>query len=359
MEQVCSKQMKKTLLQHAKQGFLAQLCSLVVRQEDIPEAWQTDLVLTQLIDDLLSDSTSHEGYSWSHGILTDKGRLVVKGPRPRYIGCRRVVVQYADHSATKINPYQMVYGQAPPHIHNIPGSSSIAVVDQWGYDKEATLRLLKEHLSPAQNRMKQMADEHRSEREFQIGDWVYLRLQPNKQSTVQYRANMKLSPRFNGPFHVLRKICYVAYHLDLSPSSRLHPVSHVSLLKRKLGTLTVRQPTLPPIGRDGIPEPQPVALLDRRLVNHKGKPATQVLIQRSNSFPEDATWEYYQDFQARFPPTLCLVLKAHFKGEGMLRTPRTIDGNSILGQGLAGATAGVGTRASSCSIWGKVVNSVG
>lgn len=37
MEQVSSKQMKKTLLQHAKQGFLAQLCSLVVRQEDIPD----------------------------------------------------------------------------------------------------------------------------------------------------------------------------------------------------------------------------------------------------------------------------------------------------------------------------------
>lgn len=201
-----------------------------------------------------------------------------------------------------MTPYQMVYGQAPPsHIHNIPGSSSIAVVDQWGYDKEATLRLLKEHLSPAQNRMKQMADQHRSEREFQIGNWVYLRLQPNKQSTVQYRANMKLSPRFYGPFHVLRKICYVAYRLDLSPSSRLHPVFHVSLLKRKLGTLMVPQPTLPPIGRDGIPEPQPVALLDRRLVKHKGKPATQVLIQWSNSFPEDATWEYYQDFQARFP----------------------------------------------------------
>lgn len=43
----------------------------------LKQAWQTDLVLTQLIDDLLSDSTSHEGYSWSHGILTDKGKLVV------------------------------------------------------------------------------------------------------------------------------------------------------------------------------------------------------------------------------------------------------------------------------------------
>jgi hypothetical protein len=32
----------------------------------------------------------------------------------------------------------------------------------------------------AHNRMKQQADQHRSERSFEVGDWVFLRLQPYK-----------------------------------------------------------------------------------------------------------------------------------------------------------------------------------
>jgi len=37
---------------------------------------------------------------------------------------------------------------------------------------------MKKHLEAASHRMKQMADKHRSEREFSIGDLVFLKLQP-------------------------------------------------------------------------------------------------------------------------------------------------------------------------------------
>ncbi|KAF7154542.1 hypothetical protein RHSIM_Rhsim01G0254600 [Rhododendron simsii] len=141
------------------------------------------------------------------------------------------------HSASHLTPYQVVYGQVPPsHIHYILGSSNIAAIDQWGQDRKATLRLLKEHLTQAQNRMKQQADKHRTERVFEVGGWVYLRLQPYKQTSLQVRSNVKLAPRFYGPFQVLKKIGHVVYHLNLPPHSKLHPVFHVSLLKKRLGT---------------------------------------------------------------------------------------------------------------------------
>lgn len=131
-----------------------------------------------------------------------------------------------------MTPYQAIYVQAPlSHIHYIPGSSSIAAIDQWGHSREATLRILEEHLTMAQNRMKQMADKHRSEREFNIGDWVYLKLQPYKQNSVQCRSNMKLSPRFYCPFQVPRQMGQVAYHLVLPTHSRIHPVSCFSAQK--------------------------------------------------------------------------------------------------------------------------------
>lgn len=83
------------------------------------------------------------------------------------------------HSSTHFTPYEALYGQAPPtYTHYVPRMSQVAAVDQWGQNRESTLKLLKEHLVVAQHRMKQMADHHRTEREFQVGDWVFLRLQP-------------------------------------------------------------------------------------------------------------------------------------------------------------------------------------
>jgi hypothetical protein len=51
--------------------------------------------------------------------------------------------------------------------------------------------------------MKAQADKNRQEREFQVGDWVYMKLQPYDQMTVQHRANHKLSYKFFGPYLVL------------------------------------------------------------------------------------------------------------------------------------------------------------
>ena len=39
--------------------------------------------------------------------------------------------------------------------------------------QQEVLQLLKDNLNLAQNRMKQQADQHRCERSFDIGDWVF------------------------------------------------------------------------------------------------------------------------------------------------------------------------------------------
>ena len=88
----------------------------------------------------------------------------------------------------------------------------------------------------AHNRMKQQADQHRSERSFEVGDWVFLRLQPYKQiSLKQDKKDNKLSPKYYGPYKVLQKIGTMAYKLELPAYSRVHPVFHVSCLKKVIG----------------------------------------------------------------------------------------------------------------------------
>ncbi|KAL8167302.1 hypothetical protein V2J09_008801 [Rumex salicifolius] len=70
---------------------------------------------------------------------------------------------------------------------------------------------LRENLCKVQSRMKQFANAHRSEREFQVGDWVNLKLQPYRQSSMAIRRHLKLSSRFYGPYKVEAKVGSVAY----------------------------------------------------------------------------------------------------------------------------------------------------
>ena len=66
--------------------------------------------------------------------------------------------------------------------------------------QKEVLQLLKDNLNLAQNRMKQKADQHRSERSFDVGDWVFLRLQPYKHMSLkQAKKDNKLSPNYYGP----------------------------------------------------------------------------------------------------------------------------------------------------------------
>lgn len=79
---------------------------------------------------------------------------------------------------TEVTPYEALYGQLPPtHMLYLAGTSSVAVVDRSLQTREATRKQLQFYLKRVQTRMKLFADKYRSERTFQIGDLVHLRLQ--------------------------------------------------------------------------------------------------------------------------------------------------------------------------------------
>ncbi|GMI80187.1 hypothetical protein HRI_001688000 [Hibiscus trionum] len=113
--------------------------------------------------------------------------------------------------------------------------------------------------------MKQQADKKRTECEFAIGDWVYLKLQPYRQQSVKQRSCQKLVPKRFGPFFIIARVGKVAYELELPIDSRVHLVFYVSQLKKHIGADSC-QVDLPTIGPDGGINKEPLKILDRRII---------------------------------------------------------------------------------------------
>lgn len=66
-------------------------------------------------------------------------------------------------------------------------------IDEMLKKKEELLFQLRKNLVKAQERMKRFAHSKRSERHFAVGDWVYLRLKPYRQVSIQGKGNAKLN----------------------------------------------------------------------------------------------------------------------------------------------------------------------
>ncbi|KAG8644092.1 hypothetical protein MANES_11G098550v8 [Manihot esculenta] len=153
---------------------------------------------------------------------------------------------------------------------------------------------------PGIGRMKQQADKRRSEKEFQEGDWVYLKLQLYRQTSLALRKNLKLAAKYYGPYQVLKRVGKVAYQLQLPENTSIHHVFHVSLLKRKLGDIVVPQTQLLTMVEEEVLV-APAAVLKTRTFERDGQFVNQNLIQWTNLTAEEAMWEDRAFIQAQFP----------------------------------------------------------
>ncbi|KAL5832710.1 hypothetical protein ACOSQ3_016384 [Xanthoceras sorbifolium] len=197
------------------------------------------------------------------------------------------------HSSTRITPFEVVYGIAPPNLLSyIPRTTKVQAVDEALRDRETILKTLRHHLVLAKNRIKVQADKHRREVSFSVGDYVYLRLKPYRQQTVVFQSSLKLSPRYFGPYKILEKIRPIAYRVELPAGSQVHNVFHVSLLKKFVGTSIPVQTELPSVATDSTLLPQPERILDSRTIQ-KGRyrPREEILVKWLGAPAEDATWE--------------------------------------------------------------------
>lgn len=216
------------------------------------------------------------------------------------------LVEFAYNStkqeSSRMSPFMVNYGYqclTPDTWHN--PVSKVEVSQQMLGDMQQLVEEVRGYLLAARSRQKSLADKHRTVREFQAGENVWLKIKV-KQAKLRIGNCKKLAPRWAGPFTIVKRVGAQAYRLDLPPRLKIHKVFHVSLLKKHtpnpeeiLSTPTLLEMT------DEELEIVPEYLLDRAWKKTRRSQFLQYLVKWTHLPVEDATWVLKSDLSKQYP----------------------------------------------------------
>ncbi|KAK5771583.1 uncharacterized protein LOC108464973 [Gossypium arboreum] len=159
------------------------------------------------------------------------------------------------------------------------------------FDSNDKVRLVRDRLKVVSNRQKSYADLKCKEIEYSRR-FIFLKVSPWKK-VLRFGHKGKLSPRFIGPYRILRRLGPVAYQLELLLElERIHDVFHVSMLGHYCSEPTHVVPVEEIEVRPNLTfKEEPVQILDRdvKVLRRKSIPLVKVLW--SNHSSKEATWE--------------------------------------------------------------------
>jgi hypothetical protein len=132
-------------------------------------------------------------------------------------------------ASLKMAPFEALYGRkcGTPLMWSEVGDQTFfgptAIIEA-----EENVAKVRENLKIAQSRQKSYANRKRKDVSFDVGEHVYLKVSPLR-GTKRFHVKGKLSPRYVGPYPIVKRIGKVAYKLYLPPElTGVHPVFHVS-----------------------------------------------------------------------------------------------------------------------------------
>jgi hypothetical protein len=209
-------------------------------------------------------------------------------------------------TSLKMAPFKALYGRRcrTPLSWSQTGERKIFGPDLVT-EAEEKVKTIQNNLKAAQSRQKSYADIRRSPLQFQIGDFVYLRVSPTR-GTQRFGVKGKLAPRYIRPFEILEICGLVAYRLQLRPQlAAIHDIFHVSQLRKCVKVPTeIIDPQAIEIESDLTYTEHPIRVLDTKERSTRRETIKMYKILWDHHTIEEATWETEDYLQRNFPEFL-------------------------------------------------------
>jgi hypothetical protein len=172
-------------------------------------------------------------------------------------------------------------------------------------EAEENIKIIQSNLKTAQSRQKSYANKQRKSLQFEVGDFVYLRVSPTR-GVQRFGMKGKLAPRYVGPFEILETCGPVAYRLQLPYQlAAIHNIFHVYQLKKciKIPTEVINFQTIK-IEPDLSYTEHPIKILDTKERSTRREIVRMFKIKWNHHTEEEVTWETEFYLQHNFPDFL-------------------------------------------------------
>lgn len=205
------------------------------------------------------------------------------------------------HASICMTPFEAMYGyNCLTPVHFSHDANKVDMSREMLRKMDDELSRIKKHIKHAQHRQKFYYDKSKRRVDFKEGDLVFLQVKP-KRTTLILGKDKRLTPRFAGPFKILKKIGNLAYRLDLPSHVKAHPVFHVTLLKKYVANANHVLQETSRLKDDGTLEVHPEIILDRRSRTLRNRDVVEILIKWDIYPIEDATWVDVDKLHEEFP----------------------------------------------------------
>jgi hypothetical protein len=157
---------------------------------------QTERV-NQIVEDMLRACVIHFDKSWD-----------------KCLALAEFAYNNSYQASLKMAPFEAMYGRCRTPLNWSQAGERTLFGPKLVQEDEEKVGVIRENLRAAQMRQKSYHDKAKAPQEFEVGNYVYLKVSPTK-GVQRFGVKGKLAPHYVGPYEVTEKFGTVAYRIRL------------------------------------------------------------------------------------------------------------------------------------------------